>query len=136
MAPISCPDLIRLCVGDYNRNLEDIDVKKALDLLQCAAEDDSVSNDTFERLRLEIWGAVIQRDDWWSKCQLVAPDQIEQTLFYRAVILAFNSGMLVAHFLPSVEQLLGLDTWRQHFPEEGQMKQFEYILRSGYEQMS
>ncbi|KAL5258526.1 hypothetical protein ACHWQZ_G009121 [Mnemiopsis leidyi] len=136
MAPISCPDLIRLCVGDYNKSLEDIDVKKALDLLQCAAEDEDVSNEQFEKLRLEIWCAVIQRDDWWTRCHLVTPDQIEQTLFYRAVILAYNSGMLVAHFLPTVDQLLSQDSWTQHFSDERQMKQFEYILRSGYEQMS
>lgn len=136
MAPISCPDLIRLCVGDYNPNLEDMDVKKALDLLQGAAEDDTVSNEVFEKLRLEIWCAVIMKDDWWTKCHLVAPDQIEQTLFYRAVILAYNSGMLVSHFLPTVDQLLGLETWGEVFVEEGRRKQFEYILRSGYEQMS
>ena len=136
MAPISCPDLIRLCVGDYNQNLEDIDVKKALDLLQCVAQDESVSNETFEKLRLDVWCSVIRRDDWWTRCHLVGPDQIDQTLFYRAVILAFNSGMLVSHFLPSVDQLLGLEAWGQHFSEEGQVKQFEYILRSGYEQMS
>jgi len=136
MAPISCPDLIRLVVGEHNRSLEDIDVKKALDLLQSAAEDDSVSNDLFEELRLEVWAAVIRRDEWWTRGHLIAPDQIEQTLFYRAVILAFNSGMLVAHFLPGVEQLVGLQSWERHFPEEGQRKQFEYVLRSGYEQMS
>ena len=116
---MSCSDLIRLCVGDYNNNLEDIDVKKALDLLQVAAEDESVSNELFERLRLDIWRAVIEKDEWWRKCYMATPEQIEHTLFYRAVILAYNSGMLVSHFLPTVEQLLGdMETWGQHFSEE------------------
>ena len=100
------------------------------------AQDEDISNEDFERLRLEVWVAVIYRDDWWEKCYLASPDQIDQTLFYRAVILAYNSGMLISHFLPTVQQLLAVDRWRDHFKEDGHFKQFEYILRSGFEQMT
>lgn len=136
MAPISSVDLIRLCVSENNPNLEEIDVKKCLDLLQCVAEDDSVSNEMFQTLRLEVWSAVIRRDDWWSGCSTATPQQIDQTLFYRAVILALSCGLLVSHFLPGVDELLGVDVWKHHFQEEAHFNQFEYILRSGYEQMT
>ena len=136
MAPISSAELIRLCISEHNNTLEDIDVKKCLDLLKSVAEDEAVSNETFETLRLEVWTAVIRRDDWWRKCGHATPEQINQSLFYQSVILALSFGLLVSHFLPSVEELLGAQVWQQHFPEEAQFKQFEYILRSGYEQMS
>ena len=55
MTPISGPDLVRLSVGEYNPTLEDVDVKKTLDLLQSLAADESLPNSIFEKLRLEIW---------------------------------------------------------------------------------
>ena len=43
-------------------------------------------------LRLDIWVAAISKDDWWKQCRLASPEQMDSTLFYRAVILAHNSG--------------------------------------------
>ena len=125
MPPLSCTDLIGLCVSaECNATLEEVDVKKALDLLTCAARDDAVTDTQFERLRLAIWRAVIERDEWWEKRS--GPENIDETLFYRSIILAYNSGLVISHILPGVEDLIG----------EIADKQKEFVLRSGYEQMA
>ena len=93
-----------------------------------------MSNEVFERLRLDVWSAVVKRDDWWTSGPAL-PNNIDDTLFYRAVILAYNSGLPVTHILPKVDDILSLDSWSQHFTDDTRLKQFEYVLRSGYEQM-
>ena len=53
-----------------------------------------------------------------------------------ASLLPFISVYTSNLYICSVDELVSLDAWKLHFPEEAQFKQFEYVLRSGYEQMN
>jgi len=134
MAPVQTSDLISMCIGPANPQIEDLDIKKALDLLHALAEDESVSNEEFEKKRLDIWVAAISKDDWWKQCTLSSPEQMDSTLFYRAVILAHNSGLMISSLIPPIDDLISVPAWSDVFG--AQQKQFEYLLRSGYEQMA
>ncbi|EDO28527.1 predicted protein, partial [Nematostella vectensis] len=87
MPPIPCEELIQLYIGDKNRNSDEQDFKKALDLLQLMGE---AEIDQKEHLKLMIWCKAILRDNWSSFHGSNPLDSARQAVFFKTVQLAYS----------------------------------------------
>ncbi|XP_068683953.1 nuclear pore complex protein Nup133-like isoform X2 [Montipora foliosa] len=133
MAPLTPAQLIELHVGDQNPAANEYDFKRALDILYLATSTGRYSLDE-NVLKLHIWCRAILRDDWSS---LPAKDPLitaRNTIFFRTVELAYNQGMELQEFLPSLESLIEAEELRSAGLSEN--TQFHFLLKSGYEQIA
>lgn len=133
MAPLTPAQLIELHVGDQNPAANEYDFKRALDILYLAISTGRYFLDE-NVLKLHIWCRAILRDDWSS---LPAKDPLitaRNTIFFRTVELAYNQGMELQEFLPSLESLFEAEELRSAGLSEN--TQFHFLLKSGYEQIA
>ncbi|XP_028398502.1 nuclear pore complex protein Nup133-like [Dendronephthya gigantea] len=132
MPPLTPDQLIELYISDVNRNRDESDFKKALDVLHIAYTDED-QRDEYETLRLRIWCQAILVDDW---ANMEADDPIlaaRNTVFFKTVEVALHEGFDLASYLPSLESFLNSEDLKAvGLPENST---FQYLLRAGYEQI-
>ena len=72
---------MELYIGKENSTADQIDFKKALDLVAYVGPEDG--DDSLEDLRLRIWSSAISRDDWPGMDVDNPVDAVKDTLFFR-----------------------------------------------------
>lgn len=133
MPPLTPAQLIELHVGNQNPAANEYDFKRAIDILYLAVSTGRYPLDE-AAVKLHIWCRAILRDDWSS---LPAKDPLiaaRNTVFFRTVELAYNQGMELQEFLPSIESLFEAEELRNAGLSEN--AHFRFLLKSGYEQIA
>lgn len=127
MPLLSAHNLIQLYVCDDNRQANEYDFKKALDLLEYLHEEDAVDVDA---LKCEILGKALRRDDWSSADGNDDPlEAAKESVFVKILLKLVQEGVRLQTYLPDVKELLELD-------ELSSLKAkpyFEFMLRANYE---
>ncbi|KAM4594856.1 nuclear pore complex protein Nup133 [Fundulus diaphanus] len=127
MPLLSAQNLIELYICDDNRQANEYDFKKALDLLQYIDEDDSVDIDS---LKCEIFSKALRRDDWSSADGNDDPlEAAKDSIFVKILLKLIQEGVPLQTYLPDVKELLEQD-------ELSTLKSkpyFEFVLRANYE---
>ncbi|CAB4038947.1 nuclear pore complex Nup133-like [Paramuricea clavata] len=132
MPPLSPEQLIELYISDVNRDRDESDFKKALDVLHIAYTDETL-RDQYEALRLRIWSQAILVDDW---ANVQADDPIlvaRNTVFFKTVEIALHEGFDLALYMPSLESFLNCEELKTAGLTEN--PSFQFLLRAGYEQI-
>uniref|UniRef100_A0A3B3YUM1 Nucleoporin Nup133/Nup155-like C-terminal domain-containing protein n=1 Tax=Poecilia mexicana TaxID=48701 RepID=A0A3B3YUM1_9TELE len=123
MPLLSAHNLIQLYICDDNRQANEYDFKKALDLLGYIKEEDSVDIDS---LKCEILSKALRRDDWSSADGSDDPlEAAKDSIFVKILLKLIQEGT----YLPDVKELLEQD-------ELSTLKSkpyFEFVLRANYE---
>ncbi|XP_030636232.1 nuclear pore complex protein Nup133 [Chanos chanos] len=130
MPVLSAHNLINLYICDENRDANEYDFKKALDLLEYIDEEDAVD---IEALKCEIFAKALKKD-WkenWSSADpnddpLVAA---KDSNFIRILQKLAQEGVSLQTYLPDVKDLLQME-------ELESMKSkpyFEFLVKANYE---
>uniref|UniRef100_A0A3Q2D098 Nuclear pore complex protein Nup133 n=1 Tax=Cyprinodon variegatus TaxID=28743 RepID=A0A3Q2D098_CYPVA len=127
MPLLSAHNLIQLYICDDNRQANEYDFKKALDLLEYIDEEDSVDIDS---LKCEILSKALRRDDWSSADGNDDPlEAAKDSIFVKILLKLIQEGVPLQTYLPEVKELL------EH-EELSTLKSkpcFEFVLRANYE---
>ncbi|XP_023190410.1 nuclear pore complex protein Nup133 isoform X2 [Xiphophorus maculatus] len=127
MPLLNAHNLIQLYICDDNRQANEYDFKKALDLLEYIDEEDSVDIDS---LKCEILSKALRRDDWSSADGSDDPlEAAKDSIFVKILLKLIQEGVPLQTYLPDVKELLEQD-------ELSTLKSkpyFEFVLRANYE---
>uniref|UniRef100_A0A3B5LVW4 Nuclear pore complex protein Nup133 n=1 Tax=Xiphophorus couchianus TaxID=32473 RepID=A0A3B5LVW4_9TELE len=127
MPLLNAHNLIQLYICDDNRQANEYDFKKALDLLEYIDEEDSVDIDS---LKCEILSKALRRDDWSSADGSDDPlEAAKDSIFVKILLKLIQEGETHQTYLPDVKELLEQD-------ELSTLKSkpyFEFVLRANYE---
>lgn len=127
MPLLNAHNLIQLYICDDNRQANEYDFKKALDLLEYIDEEDSVDIDS---LKCEIFSKALRRDDWSSADGSDDPlEAAKESIFVKILLKLIQEGVPLQSYLPDVKELLEQD-------ELSTLKSkpyFEFVLRANYE---
>ncbi|XP_064600211.1 LOW QUALITY PROTEIN: nuclear pore complex protein Nup133-like [Liolophura sinensis] len=129
MRVLSPLELINLYISDDNEGATEYDFKKALDLLSYVPQ--SEPDIPVDQVRLHIWCKAVLRDNWSN---ISTDDPLEgnkHTIFFKTVELAFYEGADLSSYLPQADQLLAAE----ELGELRHNKNFQFLLRAGYEQI-
>ena len=84
----------QLYIGDENASSDQIDFKKALDLLEYHRPTSTVTDGTTEELRLRIWARAVPKDDW-TKLDVDNPvEAVQETTFFKLLEFCFLQVIL------------------------------------------
>lgn len=133
MAPLSPSELIELHVGDKNTGANEYDFKNALDILHLAVQTGAYDQEQATTMKLYIWRKALLRDDWPSLPTKDPLMTVRNTIFFRTVELAYNQGVELQEFIPSLESLIGGEELKNTGLSENAT--FHFLLKSGYERM-
>ncbi|ESO92060.1 hypothetical protein LOTGIDRAFT_233315 [Lottia gigantea] len=129
MSVLKPQEIIELYISEINAVATEYEFKKALDLLQYLdQEDDDID---INELRLHIWSKAVLRDNWKDNKASDPLDTIKDTIFFKTVDLAYNEGLDLTEYLPSVEEILQseeLGDLRNH-------PNFQFLIKAGYEHL-
>ncbi|XP_040183145.1 nuclear pore complex protein Nup133 [Rana temporaria] len=128
MMPVLTPlELIKLYISEENRNANENDFKKALDLLEYIHEDDGVN---LEQLKQEILCKSVKKNTWSTLGGKDDPiEASKNSVFVKVLQKLLNEGKDLETYLPDVNALLQSD-------ELGSLKSnrcFEFVLKANYE---
>lgn len=134
MAPLSPSELIEFHIGDKNPRANEYDFKKALDILHLAVQTGAYDREHATATKLHIWRKALLRDDWPSLPTKDPLMTVRNTVFFKTVELAYNQGIQLQEFIPSLESLID----GEELKNLGLSKNttFRFLLKSGYEQMA
>ncbi|XP_069118196.1 nuclear pore complex protein Nup133-like [Argopecten irradians] len=127
MAVLSPEQLIELYVSDMGVEDQELNFKKALDLLQYIDRTDP--NIDVEALRYQIWAKAILRNSWAVDQSGEPLETIKDTIFFKVATLAYNEGIDLSEYLPQIELLLRCEDLGLLQDD----RNFQYLLRVGYE---
>lgn len=133
MAPLSPSELIELHVGDKNTGANEYDFKNALDILHLAVQTGAYGQEQATTMKLYIWRKALLRDDWPSLPTKDPLMTVRNTIFFRTVELAYNQGVELQEFIPSLESLIDGEELKNTGLSENAT--FHFLLKSGYERM-
>ncbi|XP_054719956.1 nuclear pore complex protein Nup133-like [Uloborus diversus] len=120
-------ELIEMYIADENPSANAFDFKIALDLLHFMKK--PLSDPDLNNLRIHIWSKAILKDNWEEldiNNPLVA---IKDTIFFQVVEIAFNQGIEMHEFIPSLDDLLQASEL-QNLVENSSVR---FLLQAGYE---
>lgn len=127
MPVLSAHNLIQLYICDDNRQANEYDFKKALDLLEYIEEEDEVDT---EALKCEILGKALRKDDWSTADGNDDPlEAAKDSVFVKILLKLIQEGVPLQTYLPDVKDLLDLE-------ELSTLKSkpyFEFVLKANYE---
>ncbi|CAL1542422.1 unnamed protein product [Lymnaea stagnalis] len=126
MRVLSPEELIELHISEHNRSANELDVKKALDLLYYI-DKDSID---VEALKLHIWCRAILMDSWDEMDQTDPLDSNRDKIFFKVVELVYMDGEL-DQLLPDLETLLSAE----ELSALRKKPNFLFLMRGGYEQI-
>uniref|UniRef100_H2YKM4 Uncharacterized protein n=1 Tax=Ciona savignyi TaxID=51511 RepID=H2YKM4_CIOSA len=124
--------LIQLYIGDGNQQSNEVDFKKAFELLQYLdAEDGNEMEVDIEEWKMLIWCKMILKDGWNDIDTSSDPfDTYSHTVLFRTIQLAQSSGLL-SELLPDVVQLMN----RPELSDLIKSSKFEFLLRATFERI-
>jgi len=128
MRVFSPQELIELFVSDKNENANELDVKKALDLLTYAHKEDRDCD--IEALKLHIWCRAVLMDSWEETNETDPMESNKDKIFFKTVDLAYMGGELET-LLPKLDRLLACAELR----DLSRNSHFLFLMRGGYEQI-
>uniref|UniRef100_H3B1I6 Nuclear pore complex protein Nup133 n=1 Tax=Latimeria chalumnae TaxID=7897 RepID=H3B1I6_LATCH len=104
MPVMSALQVIKLYICDENRNANEYDFKKALDLLDFIGEEEEVDIDA---LKLEIFSNSLLRDNWSRSDGREDPvEASKESIFVKILQMLLKEGVQLKEYLPDVNELL------------------------------
>ncbi|MBN3324083.1 NU133 protein, partial [Atractosteus spatula] len=108
MPLLTAHSLVNLYICDDNRNANEYDFKKALDLLEYMDKDGAVD---IEGLKCEILCKALQRDDWSSVDGSDDPvEAAKDSIFVKILQKLIKEGVSLQTYLPDVDALLQISS--------------------------
>ncbi len=133
MRPLTARELIELYISDENSDSDQVDFKKALDLVDYIAPVGTGSMSEYEAekeaSRLRIWAKSVLKDSWDALNTDEPVDAIKDTTFFKLVEFCYLQGLDLKENMPAPDRLLEAE-------ELSSMKSnanFQFLLRTGYE---
>ncbi|XP_069036150.1 nuclear pore complex protein Nup133 [Lepisosteus oculatus] len=127
MPLLTAHSLVNLYICDDNRNANEYDFKKALDLLEYMDKDGAVD---IEGLKCEILCKALQRDDWSSVDGSDDPvEAAKDSIFVKILQKLIKEGVCLQTYLPDVDALLQ----SEELERLRSKTYFEFALRANYE---
>ncbi|KAK3702667.1 hypothetical protein RRG08_042655 [Elysia crispata] len=128
MRVLTPEELIELYVSEKNTDANELDVKKALDLLRYVDRDDDID---FAALKLHIWSRAILMDSWTDDPKDTdSLNSNKDKIFFRTVNLVNIDGDLDL-YLPEFSALMA----SPELAELSKQPHFQYLMQGGYEQI-
>ncbi|CAM9978970.1 unnamed protein product [Lampetra planeri] len=128
MRVLSANELIMMYISDDNREANEFDFKKALDLLQYI-EEDCVDVDV-EELKVKIFCQTLLRNDWAAMLRTDDPVRAaNDSVFARLMELLLQDGLDLRLVMPVPEALLASSSLGTLSSDPA----FEFLLRANYE---
>ena len=127
-----CRELIELYIGKENSTADQIDFKKALDLVAYVGPEDGHDESSLEDLRLRIWSTAILRDNWRAMDVDNPVDAVKDTLFFRLAEFCYLQGSPLAEVLPDIEAVFTAPDIDEDLASD---TNFRFFMRTGYEHM-
>lgn len=127
MRVFTASELIEMYICDENVLANELDFKKALDLLNFLENPDER-----ESRRLRIWAKAILRDAWTQFDMDNVLQSISGTIFFKIIEFALGTGEDLADLLPNPEEIL----------QEPQLSElagndvFQFLLKAVYEHVN
>lgn len=128
MRVLSPQELIQLYVSEKNEFANELDVKKALDLLRYV--DKSQEDTDIESLKQHIWCRAILMDRWDEVSQVDPMESNKDKIFFKTVDLVYMEGEL-ENSLPDLTALLS----QEELQDLSKQSNFLFLMRGGYEQI-
>nr|XP_002124857.3 nuclear pore complex protein Nup133-like [Ciona intestinalis] len=123
--------LIQLYIGDVNQNANEVDFKKAFELLRYLSDTDEEMEYDVEKWKLIVWCRAILKDRWADIDVSMDPfESCSHTVLFKTLQLAHTSGLL-GEIVPEVDELLSCDELK----ELRKSSKFEYLLRASFERI-
>ncbi|XP_076802296.1 nuclear pore complex protein Nup133-like [Clavelina lepadiformis] len=133
-APVYSPTkLIELYIGDLNQHANEVDFKKAFELLDYITGDSSENTRMTEldEWKLHIWCRAILKDNWQDVDTSSDPfESCSHTVLFKTLKLAYDTDTL-PDIMPEVNSLLG----RSELEELGKDPKFEFLMRASFERV-
>jgi len=128
MRVLSPEELIELFVSEKNEFANELDVKKALDLLRYV--DKSKEDYDLDALKLHIWTKAILMNTWDDTNDTDPMESNKEKVFFKTVDLVYMEGTL-EELLPSLDALMSHENLRNL----SQQPNFKFLMQGGYEQI-
>ncbi|XP_068619405.1 nuclear pore complex protein Nup133 [Battus philenor] len=116
--------MLQLYIDSESKSLTEYDFKKALDLTEFIEDPEER-----EHLRLQVWCACVQRDEWEELASEAAAEALRGTLLYRLADLVHLMGGELRQWLPPLPALLAAPSLAQRAAEP----RFHFALKLAYE---
>jgi nuclear pore complex protein Nup133 len=132
MRPLTARELIELYIGDDNSESDQVDFKKALDLVEYIAPLGGNLTDLEaerEAVRLKIWARSVLKDSWLTLNTDEPIEAIKDTVFFKLVEFCYIQGLDLKENMPAPDRLLEADEL-EHLKSNAN---FQFLLRTGYE---
>ena len=125
--------LIELYISEENCGADQVDFKKALDLLHylppSGGTTEQIEKDR-EELKLRIWASAVSRNDW-SEMQTSDPlESIKETVFFKLADDCYLQGLNLSTAMPSVDTLLNYETLKDS------NSNVKFLIQTGYEHIN
>ena len=133
MKVLSPRHLIELYISEENHGADQVDFKKALDLLDYLSPSggtpEQIKSDRDE-LKLRIWASAVSRNDW-SEMQTADPlESIKDTVFFKLADDCYLQGLNLSTEMPKVEDLLGYESLKDCNAN------VKFLIQTGYEHIN
>ena len=133
MKVLSPRHLIELYISEENHGADQVDFKKALDLLDylppSGGTPEEIKKDRDE-LKLRIWASAVSRNDW-SEMQTADPlESIKETVFFKLADDCYLQGLDLTTEMPSAEELLSYKSLKDCNAN------VRFLIQTGYEHIN
>ena len=133
MKVLSPRHLIELYISEENHGADQVDFKKALDLLDylppSGGTPEQIKSDRDE-LKLRIWASAVSRNDW-SEMQTADPlESIKDTVFFKLADDCYLQGLNLSTEMPKVEDLMGYESLKDCNAN------VKFLIQTGYEHIN
>ena len=122
--------LIELYISEENRDADQVDFKKAFDLLEylppTGGTPEEIRKD-LEDLKLRIWATAISRNNWSDMSTSDPLESIKETVFFKLADDFYLQGLDLKAEMPSVESLLNYETLKDS------NSNVKFLIQTGYE---
>ena len=130
MKVLSPRQLIELYISEENRDADQVDFKKALDLLDYLAPTggtpEQIEKD-LQDLKLRIWASAVARNDWSEIPASDPVDLIKETVFFKLADDCYLQGLDLEKEMPSIDALMSYETLKNS------NSNVKFLIQTGYE---
>ena len=130
MKVLSPRQLIELYISEENRDADQVDFKKALDLLDYLAPTggtpEQIEKD-LQDLKLRIWASAVSRNDWSEIPTSDPVDLIKETVFFKLADDCYLQGLDLEKEMPSIDALMSYETL------QNSNSNVKFLIQTGYE---
>ena len=133
MRPLTARELIELYISDDNTESDQVDFKKALDLVEYISPIGAGSMTDHEAekeaARLRIWAKSVLKDSWLTLSTDEPIEAIKETVFFKLVEFCYLQGLDLKDNMPAPDRLLEAEDLSRLKSNAN----FQFLLRTGYE---